>query len=76
MIIVKTEYHQVNSTFTYDIPEEEILKEFESLEDFQLHMDEYTDQFHEFIQNYDYHRDDDWWTDNHGGYDVEWEVSE
>jgi hypothetical protein len=36
--------------------------------------DEETDNFHEFLCNYDYDRDDDWFTDRKGGYDVGYEV--
>lgn len=86
MKIVKTEHHQVNSEFTYDIPEEDIIDKFGSIERFQQilsHMgsdwdtphgepptDEESDLFIEFFEDYSYSRNDDWWTELKGGYDV------
>jgi len=35
MKIVKTEHHQVNSEFTYDIPDEDIIEKFGSVHRFQ-----------------------------------------
>ena len=86
MKIVKTEHHQVNSEFTYDIPDEDIIEKFRSVERFQeilSHMgsewdvphgeapsDEESDLFLEFFEDYSYDRYDDWWTDRKGGYDV------
>ncbi len=87
----KIEHHQVNSIFTYDIPEEDIIETFGSVERFKeiaSHMgssdwkdtegdeptDEENDTFIEFIENYNYDREDDWWTDRKGGYDVSYEV--
>jgi hypothetical protein len=87
----KIEHHQVNSIFTYDIPEEDIIETFGSVERFKeiaSHMgssdwkdtegdeptDEENDAFVEFIENYNYDREDDWWTDRKGGYDVSYEV--
>lgn len=89
----KIEYHQVHSYFTYDIPEDDIIEQFGSVERFKeiaSHMtsndwnepegeaptDEEHDNFYEFIENYNYDRDDDWFTDRKGGYDVAYEVDE
>jgi len=32
--------------------------------------DEESDKFYDFVSELDYDRDDDWWTDRKGGYDV------
>ena len=90
MRVVRTEHHQVNSEFTYDIPEEDIAEAFGSVTRFQEILshsgdgweppkgDEPTDEeleiFYEFIEGYDYDRYDDWWTDRKGGYDVTYKV--
>jgi hypothetical protein len=90
MKIVRTEHHQVNSEFTYDIPEEDIAEAFGSVTRFEEIIshsgdgwntprgDEPTDEeletFYEFIEGYDYDRYDDWWTDRKGGYDVSYKV--
>ena len=92
MKIIKTEYHQVNSEFTYDIPDEDIIEKFGSIERFQeivTHMgsewdekigepptDEEYDLLVEFFEDYNYNRYDDWWTDSKGGYDVTFEIND
>lgn len=93
MRIVKKEHHQVTSIFTYDIPEEDIVTTFDSVERFNeivSHMnegdwadppvgepptDEEYDLFLEFLEDYNYDRYDDWWTDRKGGYDVTFELN-
>ena len=89
----KIEYHTVHSHFEYDIPEEDIIETFGSVERFKeiaSHMssndwnepegdeptDEEHDMFHEFIDGRDYDRDDDWFSDRKGGYDISYEVVE
>lgn len=74
MRIVKREHHQVISYFTYEIPDDEIIDEFESIENFQELLAEDDFDAIEFINNYDYDREDDWWTDRKGGYDVDYEI--
>lgn len=74
MEIVKHEYHQMTSTFTYDVPEEEIVETFGSMEAFLEHYEEESDEFYEFMNEYDYDREDDLWTDSKGGYEVDWEI--
>lgn len=92
MKVVKTEHHQVNSEFTYDIPDEDIIDTFGSVERFRelvSHMgseydttigdpptDEEYDLFIDFFENYDYDRYDDWWTDRKGGYDVTYKADD
>lgn len=74
MKIIKREHHQVISYFTYEIPDEEIVDEFESLENFNELLASDDSDVIEFINNYDYDREDDWWTDRKGGYDVDYEI--
>ena len=76
MRIQKIEYHQVNSYFTYDIDDEDIIAEFGSIEKFEEAYAEESDEFWEFVQDFDYDREDDWWTDRKGGYEVEWSIQE
>ena len=35
-----------------------------------------TEKFWEFVDAYDYEREDDYWTDRKGGYEVEWDIKE
>lgn len=72
MIIKKEEYHQMTSYYTYDIPEEVILEEFASLNDFEEQMINQTDKFDDFIEGFDYDYEDDIWTMRKGGYDLDW----
>ena len=76
MRIKKIEYHQVNSYFTYEIDDEDIIAEFGSIEKFEEAYAEESDEFWEFVQDFDYDREDDWWTDRKGGYDVEWSIED
>jgi len=76
MRIQKIEYHQVNSYFTYEIDDEDIIAEFGSIEKFEEAYAEESDEFWEFVQDFDYDREDDWWTDRKGGYDVEWSIED
>jgi len=89
--VQRVEYHQVHSYMTYEIEEQDIIEEFGSVERFQdigfsLDNDMYEpdepiededyDRFIEFIAEYDYDREDDWFTDRKGGYDVEYRFPE
>ena len=76
MIIEKREYHQMTSTFTYDVPEEEIINTFGSVDSFMDHYAEESDEFWEFMHEFDYDREDDLWTDRKGGYEVDWEIKD
>ena len=76
MIIKKVEYHTVHSHFTYDIPDENIIAEFGSVEEFEKHYEEESDEFYEFVMEYGYDREDDWFSDRKGGYEVEWSFVE
>jgi hypothetical protein len=75
MIVKQIEYHQMTSTLTYDIDNDLIIDEFETLEQFEAEMAEETDRFFEFINSgLDYDREDDIWTERKGGYEVEFEI--
>ena len=76
MRIQKIEYHQVNSYFTYEIDDEDIIAEFGSIEKFEEAYAEESDDFWEFVQDFDYNREDDWFSDRKGGYDVEWSIED
>lgn len=43
MKVVKTEHHQVNSEFTYDIPEDDIIEAFGSVERFKEILSHFND---------------------------------
>jgi hypothetical protein len=75
MIVKQIEYHQMTSTLTYDIDNDLIIDEFETLEQFEAEMAEETDRFFEFINSgLDYDREDDIWTERKGGYEVDFEI--
>ena len=76
MIIKKIEYHSVHSHLTYDIDEADIVVEFGSVEEFEKHYEEESDDFYEFVSQFDYDREDDWFSDRKGGYDVEWSIED
>jgi len=96
MRFTKTEWHQVTSEFTYDIPDDDIIEQFGSVERFKevlSHQDlawrgniteargeepteEEQDALWEMTINYDYDRDDDWWTDRKGGYEITFDFEE
>jgi len=75
MIVKQIEYHQMTSTLTYDIDNDLIIAEFETLEQFEAEMAEETDKFFDFINSaLDYDREDDIWTERKGGYEVDFEI--
>lgn len=76
MQIKRTEYHQMLSHFIYDIPEEDIIKEFGALDTFLAEMYDVTDEFYEFVNQYDYERIDDELTDSKGNCDIDWDLNE
>ena len=83
MEIKRTEYHQMLCHFIYDIPEEDIIKEFGALDTFLAEMYDVNDEFYEFVNQYDYKRVDDvltgtlaMGTDLHKDYDVKWDLNE
>lgn len=84
IVLEKREYHQMTSYFTYKIPVQDIVDEFGDIPTFEkacyqnYENDDYDgeldDKYFEFIQNYDYDREDDLWTDRKGGYDIDYEI--
>lgn len=76
MIVIRREYHQMTSTMTYDLNEDDIIDAFGSIDAFLEHFNEESDKFQEFIQEHDYDREDDLWTDRKGGYEVDWEIED
>ena len=74
MIVKRREYHQMTSTMTYDLNEDDIVNVFGSVDAFLENFNEESDSFWEFMQEHDYDREDDLWTDRKGGYDVDWEI--
>lgn len=94
MKFIKKEHHQVISSFSYDIPDDEVIDMFGSIERFKeiishLNNDDWStpigeppsekeqDNFLDFIAEFDYDdRNDDWWTDREGGYDLSYEIDE
>lgn len=91
MKFIKKEYHQMISYFNYDLDEDEIADKFGSVERFleiashessngtcdgEEPSDEEIDTFWQFMDESDYDREDDIWTDRKGGYDVDYELDE
>jgi hypothetical protein len=88
----RIEYHTVHSHFDYHIPDEDIIKEWGSLERFRqvvshFNGDDWDNEpfgepptldeeelWYVFFDNYDYDRDDDWFSDRKGGYEITYEV--
>ena len=42
----------------------------------EKHFEEESDEFYEFVMEYGYDREDDWFSDRKGGYEVEWSFVE
>jgi len=74
MKIIKKEYHTVISEFTFELSENDLIKEFGSVEEFTNALNDDDFDAIEFLSNYDYERYDDWVSDRKGGYDVTYEV--
>jgi len=78
------EYHQTTHYINREIPVDDIIEEFGNLVNFekacyQSYKDddydsELDDKYWEFVQQYDYERHEDLWTDRKGGYDVDSEI--
>lgn len=82
------EYHQTTHYLNRQIAIEDILKEFGDLPTFEkgLYFDwsnyqkasdedkELADKVQEFVDQHDYDREEDCWTMNKGGYDVDTEI--
>ena len=65
------EYHRVNLTKRYELDEEDVIETFGSVEKFQELFDEQDDEALSYVYDGDYEIDEDWWTANKGGYDVD-----
>ena len=65
------EYHRVNLTKRYELDEEDVIETFGSVEKFQELFDEQDDEALSYVYDGDYETDEDWWTANKGGYDVD-----
>lgn len=76
MKIIKKEYHTVVSEFTYELDDDEIIEQFESIENFKALLDEDDWDVIDFINQSDYERYDDWVTDRKGGYEVTYEIED
>jgi hypothetical protein len=76
MKVIKKEYHTVISEFTYELDDDEIIEQFESLENFKALLDEDDWDVIDFINQSDYERYDDWVSDRKGGYEVTYEVED
>lgn len=76
MKIIKKEYHTVVSEFTYELDDDEIIEQFESVENFKALLDEDDWDVIDFINQSDYERYDDWVTDRRGGYEVTYEIED
>jgi succinate dehydrogenase flavin-adding protein (antitoxin of CptAB toxin-antitoxin module) len=76
MKIIKKEYHTVVSEFTYELDDDEIIEQFESVENFKALLDEDDWDVIDFINQSDYERYDDWVTDRKGGYEITYEIED
>jgi len=65
------EYHRVNLTKRYELDEKDVIETFGSVEKFQELFDEQDDEALSYVYDGDYETDEDWWTANKGGYDVD-----
>ena len=70
-----TEYHQVNLTKRYELDEEDVIKTFGSVEKFQELFDNGDEEAERYVYDGDYETDEDWWTANKGGYDIDTKTS-
>ena len=69
--IEDVEYHQVNLTKRYELDEDDVIETFGSVERFQELFDEGDDEAQSYVYNGDYETDEDWWTVNKGGFDID-----
>ena len=69
------EYHRVNLTKRYELDEEDVIETFGSVEKFQELFDEQDDEALSYVYDGDYETDEDWWTANKGGFDIDTNTS-
>jgi hypothetical protein len=65
------EYHSVNLTKRYELDEEDVIAEFGSVENFQELFDNGDDGAQSYVYDGDYETDEDWWTANKGGFEID-----
>ena len=75
MKLKKTEIHQVIVTKHYEIDDEEIVEAFGSVDKFLEEMED-SDEWHDFMNEADYDREENWISDNKGYTEESWEVEE
>lgn len=73
--IEDVEYHSVNLTKRYELDEDDVIETFGSVEKFQELFDEGDDEAQSYVYNGDYESDEDWWTANKGGFDIDTSTS-
>ena len=69
------EYHRVNLTKRYELDEDDVIETFGSVEKFQELFDEGDDEAQSYVYDGDYESDEDWWTANKGGFDIDTNTS-
>ena len=69
--IEDVEYHRVNLTKRYTLDEEDVIKEFGSVEKFKELFDAEDERAREYVYEGDYETDEDSWTANNGGYEID-----
>lgn len=73
--VERKEYHRVTATFKFLFPKEDVLKEFGTLEQFEKEIEEETSKYLEFeIKFGKCDREEDWWQNSKGGYEVEYKL--
>ena len=65
------EFHRVNLTKSYNLDEEDVIATFGSIEKFKELFDNGDEEAEQYVYDGDYETDEDWWTANKGGYDVD-----
>ena len=73
--IEDVEYHSVNLTKRYELDEDDVIETFGSVEKFQQLFDEGDDEAQSYVYDGDYESDEDWWTANKGGFDIDTSTS-
>ena len=69
------EFHRVNLTKRYNLDEEDVIATFGSVEKFKELFDNGDEEAERYVYDGDYETDEDWWTANKGGYDIDTRTS-
>ena len=73
--VERKEYHRVTATFKFLFPKEDVLKEFGTLEQFEKEIEEGPSKYLEFEMKFgECDREEDWWQNSKGGYEVEYKL--